>query len=134
MLFHRALNRQRIHCIPCYAAEAYGNLGNALKELGDLDGAVQFYMKVIDANSRSCCTRIAHGFRVCASGLCCTDWQAIKLKPRFSDAYNNLASVHMQLGDIKQAIETYRMAIMLNPGLVDAHSNLGNLYKAQVCV
>jgi hypothetical protein len=27
-------------------AEAYGNLGNALKELGDLDGAVRFYLKV----------------------------------------------------------------------------------------
>ncbi len=33
----------------CYlrdATEAYGNLGNALKELGDLEGAVQFYLKV----------------------------------------------------------------------------------------
>jgi tetratricopeptide (TPR) repeat protein len=27
-------------------AEAYSNLGNALKELGDLKGATQFYMKV----------------------------------------------------------------------------------------
>ena len=58
--------------------------------------------------------------------------QAIKLKPRFCDAYNNLASVHMQMGNTKQAIETYQMALMLNPALVDAHSNLGNLYKAQV--
>lgn len=38
----------------------------------------------------------------------------------------------MHTGNIKQAIETYQMAIMLNPGLVDAHSNLGNLFKAQV--
>ena len=27
-------------------AEAYSNLGNALKELGDVVGAVQFYLKV----------------------------------------------------------------------------------------
>lgn len=27
-------------------AEAYSNLGNALKELGDVAGAVQFYLKV----------------------------------------------------------------------------------------
>lgn len=27
-------------------AEAYSNLGNALKELGDLNAAIQFYMKV----------------------------------------------------------------------------------------
>ena len=37
----------------------------------------------------------------------------------------------MQKGATKQAVETYQMALVLNPGLVDAHSNLGNLYKAQ---
>lgn len=57
-------------------------------------------------------------------------FQAIKLKPRFSDAYNNLASSYMQLGQTQEAMETYQMALVLNPGLVDAHSNLGNLYKA----
>lgn len=93
-------NQQAIRIDPNFA-EAYGNLGNALKELGDIDGSVQFYLK------------------------------AIKLKPRFCDAYNNLASAHMQLGQTKQAIETYQMALILNPALVDAHSNLGNLYKAQ---
>lgn len=81
-------------------AEAYSNLGNALKELGDLKGATQFYSK------------------------------AIKLKPRFSDAYNNLASAYMLQGRVQQAMETYQMALVLNPNLVDAHTNLGNLYKA----
>ena len=57
--------------------------------------------------------------------------QAIKLKPRFCDAYNNLASSHMQLGQTHEAIETYQMALVLNPALVDAHCNLGNLFKAQ---
>ena len=56
--------------------------------------------------------------------------KAIKLKPRFCDAYNNLASAYMQLGQQQEAMETYQMALVLNPGLVDAHSNLGNLYKA----
>ena len=36
----------------------------------------------------------------------------------------------MQLGQSQEAMETYQMALVLNPGLVDAHSNLGNLYKA----
>lgn len=93
-------NQQCIRIDPNFA-EAYGNLGNSLKELGDIDGAIQFYLK------------------------------AIKIKPRFSDAYNNLASSYMQLGQTGEAIETYRMALVLHPGLVDAHSNLGNLYKAQ---
>jgi len=41
-------------------SEAYSNLGNALKELGDIKGGIQFYLK------------------------------AIKLNPRNGDAYNNL--------------------------------------------
>ena len=53
-------NQQSIRIDPNFA-ESYGNLGNALKELGDVDGAIQFYLR------------------------------AIKLRPRFCDAYNNLA-------------------------------------------
>ena len=37
----------------------------------------------------------------------------------------------MQVGQSQEAMETYQMALTLNPALVDAHSNLGNLYKAQ---
>lgn len=92
-------NQQCIRVDPNFA-EAYSNLGNALKELGDLKGATQFYSK------------------------------AIKLKPRFSDAYNNLASAYMLQGRVQQAMETYQMALVLNPQLTDAHTNLGNLYKA----
>lgn len=39
-------NQQCIRVDPNFA-EAYNNLGNALKELGDLKGATQFYLKVI---------------------------------------------------------------------------------------
>lgn len=92
-------NQQCIRVDPNFA-EAYSNLGNALKELGDLKGATQFYLK------------------------------GIKLKPRFCDAYNNLASAYMLQGQTQQAMETYQMALVLNPNLVDAHTNLGNLYKA----
>ncbi|CAN0270586.1 unnamed protein product, partial [Discosporangium mesarthrocarpum] len=69
--------QQCIRIDPTFA-EAYSNLGNALKELGDINGAIQFYLK------------------------------AVKLKPRFCDAYNNLASAHMQLGQNKEAIDTYQ--------------------------
>lgn len=92
-------NQQCIRVDPNFA-EGYSNLGNALKELGDVGASVQFYLK------------------------------AIKLKPRFCDAYNNLASAYVQLGKTQQAMETYQMALVINPGLVDAHSNVGNLYKA----
>jgi hypothetical protein len=34
--------------------------------------------------------------------VCVCTAQAIKLKPRFGDAYNNLASAHMQLGQVEE--------------------------------
>jgi protein O-GlcNAc transferase len=39
-------NQQCIRVDPNFA-EAYSNLGNALKELGDMKGATQFYLKVL---------------------------------------------------------------------------------------
>ena len=41
-----ACSQQCIRIDPNFA-EAYSNLGNALKELGDVAGAVQFYLKVV---------------------------------------------------------------------------------------
>lgn len=82
-------------------AEAYSNMGNAFKELGDYSSAIQFYL------------------------------QAIKLKPRYSHAYNNLAICYLQQGLIEDAIDTFQMALLLKPDLVDAHSNLGIVFKSQ---
>ena len=72
-----------------------------MKELGDLEGAIRFYLKT-------------HS-----------------IKPRFPDVYNNLACAYMQRGQTTHFQETFQMALILNPMLVDAHSNLGNLLKAQ---
>jgi len=55
--------------------------------------------------------------------------QAIGLKPRFCDAYNNLAAAYAQLGQVPAAVHSYRTAISINPALHDAHCNLGNLLK-----
>jgi protein O-GlcNAc transferase len=41
-------NQQCIRINPGFA-EAYSNLGNALKELGDINAAIQFYLKVSGA-------------------------------------------------------------------------------------
>ena len=107
-------------------AEAYGNLGNGLKELGDLKGAIQFYCKVR-------ATTVSDYFGCsCILNLLFSRSQAIELQPKFCDAYNNLAAAYMQRGETQQAIETYHMVLMLNPNLVDALSNLGSLYKSQV--
>ena len=80
-------NQQCIRVDPSFA-EAYSNLGNALKELGDTQAAIQFYLKV---------PYMISDFKAYLNHFNLLG-QAVKLKPRFCDAYNNLASAHMQLG------------------------------------
>ena len=43
---------------------------------------------------------------------------AIRLKPGFTDAYNNMASALVQKGLIPQAMECYMTALRLDPNLV----------------
>ncbi|KAG6735922.1 hypothetical protein POTOM_061393 [Populus tomentosa] len=55
----------------------------------------------------------------------------LQLRPNFADAWSNLASAYMRKGRLNEASQCCRQALALNPHLVDAHSNLGNLMKAQ---
>ncbi|GMN25847.1 hypothetical protein TIFTF001_001078 [Ficus carica] len=95
-----AKNEEAVRLHPHFA-ECYGNMANALKEKGNIDLAIRYYLV------------------------------AIELKPSFSDAWSNLGSAYMRKGRLNEAAQCCRQAITLNPSLVDAHSNLGNLMKAQ---
>lgn len=57
----------RIH--PTFA-DAYSNMGNTLKEMQDVQGAIQCYTR------------------------------AIQINPAFADAHSNLASVHKVCGEV----------------------------------
>ena len=43
---------------------------------------------------------------------------AVRLKPTFTDAYNNMASALVQKSMIPAALQCYRAALMINPNLV----------------
>ena len=47
------------------------------------------------------------------------------MKPRFADAYSNLAMALSLLGNHRKAAEAYRRAIQINPQFAEAHNNLG---------
>ena len=66
-------------------AEAYSNLGNVLKEKGQLKDAL--------ANYR----------------------HAVKLKPDFIDGYINLAAALVAAGDLEGAVQAYATALNYNP-------------------
>ena len=71
-------------------------LGNALKEMHDINGALQCYTR------------------------------AIQLNPRFADAHSNLASIYKDAGQIPEAIRSYKMALKLKPEFSDAYCNLAH--------
>ena len=66
-------------------AEAYSNLGNVLKEKGQLKEALNNYR------------------------------HAVKLKPDFIDGYINLAAALVAAGDLEGAVQAYATALQYNP-------------------
>jgi len=82
-------------------ADAYSNMGNTLKEMQDIQGALQCYTR------------------------------AIQINPGFADAHSNLASIHKDSGNIPEAIQSYRMALKLKPDFPDAYCNLAHCLQVR---
>ena len=80
-------------------AEAHSNLGNALKDLGQLDDAVASYRR------------------------------ALEIKPDYAEAHNNLGNALKDLGQLDDAVASYRRALEIKPDYAEAHNNLGNALK-----
>jgi predicted O-linked N-acetylglucosamine transferase (SPINDLY family) len=76
-------------------AEAHNNLGVALQERGQLDGAVASYRS------------------------------ALRIDPGFVEAHYNLGNVLSELGRLEEAVASYRSALKINPNFAVIHSNLG---------
>lgn len=52
------------------------------------------------------------------SALCTPAQSALRLKPTFTDAYNNLASALVQQGRVPAALQCYQAALTVDPTLV----------------
>lgn len=77
--------KEAIRISPSFA-DAYSNMGNTLKEMGDVSGALQCYTR------------------------------AIQINPAFADAHSNLASIHKDSGNVPEAIQSYSTALKLKTG------------------
>jgi Flp pilus assembly protein TadD len=80
---------------------AHNNLGAALKEEGDVDGAIQQYRL------------------------------ALRLDPRYAEAYCNLGAALREKGRVEEAVQAYARALELKPRYAMAHNNLGVAYAKQ---
>jgi len=75
--------------------------GNALYERGRMDDAIAAYR------------------------------EALRLKPDYSEAYNNMGAALQALGRMEEAIAAYREAVRLQPGYAAAWNNLGSAVQLQ---
>jgi Flp pilus assembly protein TadD len=57
--------------------------------------------------------------------------QAVKLKPTYSEAINNLGTVYYAKKNYRRAVSQYKKAIKLAPDSASIHSNLGTAYFAR---
>jgi len=74
---------------------AHYNLGIALSEQDDTDGAIGHYR------------------------------QALDLRPSYAEAHYNLGRLLVQEGQLEEAITHYKKALEINPADAEAHNNLG---------
>ena len=55
--------------------------------------------------------------------------RALRLKPDYAEAHNNLGNVFMGQGKTDEAAACYQRALRLKPDYAEAHNNLGNVRK-----
>lgn len=78
--------------------EAHVNLGNALFQKGDSEGAIRAYRK------------------------------ALKIEPAYALAWNNLGAVFLGVGRFQEAVDCFDQALRLKAGFSEAECNLGNAW------
>ncbi|MEI6002935.1 tetratricopeptide repeat protein [Paraburkholderia bengalensis] len=113
----------------------FNNLGNALREHGELKQAIDAYRQAVALNAgyAEAHNNLGNALREDrqpeASMHSCT--QAIELRPNYAEAYNNLGNALKDTGDLESAARSYEKAIACRADYAEAHNNLGNALMEQ---
>ena len=114
-------------------AEAYSNMGVALKNQSKLDEAIEAYQKSLSLNSKNAGVYYNLAFALTKKGkfdeAIQTYKKSIILKPDYTDSYNNLGNILQDQGKFEEAIETYITALSFKPGYSEVYFNIGSCLK-----
>jgi len=109
----------------------YSHLGEAYRQLGDLEhaiqacrGALQLDSQHVSALNNLGVALMEHGKTIEARDVLA---EAVRLSPGFAAAHNNLGNALRILGDRDGAVAAFRRALEADPAYGEAHSNLGQL-------
>ena len=85
----------------------------------------------IDAEARSLYDQAAEHFRKKQWNLAIPTYlQAVRIEPRFVEAWNSLGYCYRKVKDNQKALDAYRRAIDIKPDFKFAHEYIGRLYLA----
>ncbi|HKV45861.1 MAG TPA: tetratricopeptide repeat protein [bacterium] len=109
--------------------------GEAKLTAGDLDGALQAFLRAVAAAPTSALAHskvgIVHVHKKQWDDAAGAFTRAIQLDPTYAPAYSNLGNVYRERRQFDQAIAQYQKAITMDPDYWIAHQNLGVVYKQQ---
>ncbi len=114
-------------------AQAHNNLGNALRDIGQIDGAVVSYNRALEINPDYAEAHGNLGIVLKETGqldkAVASYRQALEINPNFAVMHDNLGSALKDLGQFDGAINSHRRALEINPDFAEAHNNLGIVLK-----
>lgn len=109
-------------------AVMHNNLGVALYEEGDLDGAIAEYRKGLGISSSYADLHTNLGNALSDKGqldqAIAEYHMAIRLDSANPRIYNNLGTVLAQKGEVDEAIDAFRKAVEIEPEMAATHGNL----------
>ena len=116
-------------------AEAFNNLGEVFR----MQGSWRRPQATLSEPCRSTRTLPRHTIILERCGRSKTSWkrrpasykQALRLKPDFAEALNNLGGVLKMQGKLAEAAASCKRALSFKPDFAEAHINLGNTLKVQ---
>ena len=113
--------------------QAHNNLGSALQDLGQLEGAVTSYRRAIkiNPNDADVCNNLGTALQDLRrlDEAVASYRRALALNPDYAEAYNNLGIALQDLGQLDSALASYRRALKIKPDYAEAHCGLGLALK-----
>ncbi len=112
---------------------AYGNLGVAAAERGQLDTAIARYHEALKIGPDEARTHANLGSIFQRKGqldnAVAEYREASRLSPRNVETYYSLGNIFLEEGQLDQAIAAFQSALKVNDKFVAGHSNLGEAFK-----
>ena len=120
--------KQVLKIKPDYA-EAYYNMGVALKSKGNPEAAIDSYKQAlkIKPNYAEAHNNMGNALtdKDDLEGAIDSYKQALKIKPNYAEAYYNMGVALTNKDDLEGAIDSYKQALKIKPNYAEAYYNMG---------